>query len=65
MDKGPWSVQVWEAGRVLVLQSDDFKHDVALEISGDFEDWEKRREYATWLANLLTRACSTSSESTK
>lgn len=58
MDKGPWKAEVWTrvGGRVAVLQSDDFEHDVALEISGDFEDWEQRMKYAEWLAGVLTRA---------
>lgn len=54
-DRGPWKVTVWtrKAGRVVVLQSDDFHHDVALEISGDFGRWEDRMAYAEWLANKL------------
>lgn len=33
--------------------SDDFAHDVTLEITGDFEDIEQLREYAEWLAAKL------------
>lgn len=60
MDKGPWKAEVWKkaTGNIAVLQSDDFGHDVALEISGDFEDWGQRMKYAEWLAEALTRATS-------
>lgn len=58
MDKGPWKAEVWKraTGNIMVIQSDDFEHDVALEISGDFEDWDQRKAYAEWLADALTRA---------
>lgn len=57
-DAGPWKVETWHCttGRVIVLQSDDFHHDVALEITGDFATWEQRMGYAKWLADVLTRA---------
>lgn len=48
-DKGPWQVDEWSGGRV-VLQSDDFEHDVALEISGDFGTPERKLAYAQALA---------------
>jgi hypothetical protein len=58
MDQGPWLVNQWspkhEGGRPrVVLQSDDFTYDAALEISGDFGSLEKTLEYATWLAGML------------
>lgn len=59
MDKGPWTAQIWKnsrTGSVYVVQSEDFKYDVALEISGDFEPTD-RLKYAEWLAALLTKAC--------
>lgn len=61
-DKGPWKAETWErkTGRVYVVQSDDFTHDVALEISGDFLP-EDRMKYAEWLAQLLTAACNPAS----
>jgi hypothetical protein len=46
-DKGPWQVDLWPDGR-LVLQSDDFEHDVALVVTGDFYD--NKRDYAEKLA---------------
>jgi len=54
-DRGPWHVQVWkvEGSRKVVLQSDDFAHDVALEISGDFACFEQRLEYAHKLAKRM------------
>lgn len=48
-DKGPWLVDEWSDG-IVVLQSDDFEHDVALEISGDFGSKESKLEYARSLA---------------
>lgn len=48
-DRGPWMVNTWPDGRV-VLQSDDFKHDVALIINGDFGSREDKQTYATALA---------------
>jgi hypothetical protein len=51
-DKGPWSVQEWSHTRV-VLMSDDFTHDVALEISGDFADHNEKLWYANALATSM------------
>lgn len=51
-DKGPWSAEVWKDGKV-VLQSDDFEHDVALIVSGDFESQEQKLSYAQALAVQL------------
>ncbi|WP_157657819.1 hypothetical protein [Burkholderia ubonensis] len=42
-------VNTWPDGRV-VLQSDDFKHDVALIINGDFGSREDKQAYASALA---------------
>lgn len=58
VDRGPWVAQKWSEKRV-VLQSDDFKHDVALIVNGDFADVEQRMAYAEGLAaqiNAGTRA---------
>lgn len=51
-ESGSWKVDEWPNGK-LVLQSDDFTHDVALEISGDFESYEQKREYAEEIARRL------------
>ena len=48
-DKGPWVVN--PCGKS--LQSDDFTHDVALAISGDFADEMQRVAYAQGLAAML------------
>jgi hypothetical protein len=57
-ETGPWSVSVGksEAGTMKVcLQSDDFTHDVALYITGDFYDNAQRIEYAHRLADRMNR----------
>jgi hypothetical protein len=51
-DRGPWLVNVWP-GEKVVLQSDDFTHDVALEISGDFASHDEKRAYAKALADWM------------
>lgn len=51
-DRGPWLVNEWSNDRV-VLQSDDFEHDVALIVDGDFADYEDKLAYAKRLANWL------------
>lgn len=48
----------WEAikaGRKIAIASDDFKHDVLLYVSGDFEDEDQALEYAGMLASKLNR----------
>jgi hypothetical protein len=57
-DKGPWQIDVWpprseEGLDRLVLQSDDFNHDVAMEITGDFWDNEQKMLYACALRDQL------------
>ncbi|WP_157643998.1 hypothetical protein [Burkholderia ubonensis] len=51
-DSGPWMVNEWSGGRV-VLQSDDFKHDVALVVDGDFGSREDKLTYANALATWM------------
>lgn len=46
-DKGPWEAQARDDGSV-VLQSDDFEHDVALVVTGDFDG--DKMDYAQRLA---------------
>lgn len=67
MDKGPWKVETWTrtAGKFVIVQSDDFKHDVSLEISGDFGDKDELLAYAEWLAGVLNRASSNGIENQK
>lgn len=50
-ENGPWMVQEWPNIKLgmsnrVVLLSEDFCHDVSLEISGDFEDYYKKVQYA-------------------
>ena len=54
-ENGPWSVEEWsptsEGGpKRVVLMSDDFCHDVALIINGDFYDHGLKLQYARRLA---------------
>ena len=51
-DRGPWLVNEWSNNRV-VLQSDDFEHDVALIVDGDFADYDDKLAYAKRMANWL------------
>ena len=58
MDHGPWQVNVWKPkdgssmSRV-VVQSDDFTFDAALEISGDFISHEQMLKYAQFICDKL------------
>lgn len=58
-EKGPWVVNEWPSRdghpKKIVLQSDDFTHDVALIIDGDFGDHETKLEYAQQLASRMNR----------
>lgn len=51
-ENGPWSVDVWSNNRV-VLQSQDFYFDAALEISGDFGSQETKMAYAEEVCRRL------------
>jgi hypothetical protein len=55
VENGPWYATEWFDGRV-VIQSDDFTHDVALIVTGDFEDDEQRKAYARMIAERLSAA---------
>lgn len=52
-DKGPWEVAE-SKGRVR-LYSDDFTHDVSLEVNGDFSTIEGKIKYAQALAEVLNK----------
>ena len=58
-EKGPWAVCIWDKAdgdRVkVVLQSDDFTHDVALEINGHFRSIQQKIDYAELLAARMNR----------
>lgn len=49
-DKGPFKVVGTNIG------SDDFTHDVMLQLSGDFETYERKKSYAEWVAATLNAA---------
>lgn len=51
-ESGPWEAQVWPSGRI-VIQSEDFTHDAALEVTGDFVSKENLLEYAQEIARRL------------
>lgn len=51
-ENGPWKVDEWDGGR-LVLQSQDFHHDAALEVSGDFGSPELKKAYADEICRRL------------
>jgi hypothetical protein len=55
IDRGPWCLSDWGNGRI-AIQSDDFTHDVALEISGDFGDPALKRAHAQKIADTLNAA---------
>lgn len=57
-DRGPWTVETWkdENGNDKVgLFSDDFTHDVVLNITGDFWDNKQRMMYAQQLADRMNK----------
>jgi hypothetical protein len=61
-ETGPWNVSVHtkdivgeKTKHVVYLMSDDFTHDAALEITGDFANIEQRIEYANRLAERMNR----------
>lgn len=54
-EKGPWQVSDWGRGRI-ALQSDDFTHDAALELSGDFGTPEQKRAHADEIVRRLNAA---------
>ena len=49
IEQGPWTAR--QDGRA--VQSDDFTHDVVMEISGDFADEYQRHEYAHEISRRL------------
>lgn len=51
-ENGPWTVDEWSDGK-LALQSQDFHHDAALLISGDFGTPEIKRAYADEICRRL------------
>lgn len=58
-ERGPWSVDIWKSSNGgsprVILQSDDFTHDAALEISGDFISLDQKVKYARLLATRMNK----------
>lgn len=56
-DKGPWSVEAHSSDdkQKIIIQSDDFNHDVWLYLSGDFATIEDKIAYAQGLADILNK----------
>ncbi len=64
-DRGPWHAVKWDGGRRVDLSSDDFEHDVALTVSGDFVEGDKFRyaqELAAWMNAHLAQPSPARSE---
>lgn len=56
MDKGNWSIFYDNDTRQAIgVCSGDFKHDVLLRVSGDFESDEQRKDYCSWLVYKLNK----------
>lgn len=57
VDKGPWVL--FNSGppemKLVGVISEDFEHDVVLQVNGDFESLEQRRKYCVWLLSILNR----------
>lgn len=53
VERGPWSVVHY--GDRVDIQSDDFTHDAALTVSGDFVDQAQKIAYAQEIAKKLNR----------
>lgn len=56
MDKGPWHIYTGSGGKLLGVISDDFDHDVSLEVKGDFRDNLQKLAYCEWLRNKLNES---------
>lgn len=51
MDKGPWFT--FEYDGKFGVESEDFRHDVQLHVTGDFTE-EDKELYCKWLVDKLT-----------
>lgn len=60
IDEGHWTVSKWPPRKdskapVIVIESDDFHYDAALEVSGDFGTLERKIEYAQYICDILNK----------
>lgn len=53
MDRGPWQLMYRSDGELSGVESNDFKHDVGLKVTGDFDGPEQFKAYCEWLAAKL------------
>lgn len=73
MDKGSWKVN--EISRLVVidgterygiaeyqLYSEDSRHDVIMDINGDFESLAQAKAYVEWLCETLNRSASSAEQ---
>lgn len=51
LDRGPWAARKSQWG--VLIESDDFEHDVLLHLSGDFASDEDWNEYAQAIVDRL------------
>lgn len=57
-DEGPWVVDVWtnpDKTTAVVVATEDFRHDAALIVTGDFWDLDQKKAYAQLIADKLNR----------
>ncbi len=52
VDQGPWNVQIDRNGNIFVI-SDDFTHDVTIDIRGDFDSHLTKLRYAHFICDTL------------
>ena len=57
-DRGPWTVEVWDKDGEpdcdgVFLASDDFTHDVCMQVGGDFATIDDKKAYAQEIADVL------------
>lgn len=55
MDKGPWKIFLNQDD--IIIESDDFTHDVQMKITGDFATPTQHLKYAEWIADILNNHC--------
>lgn len=58
MDKGPWKLLYRSRDELAGVTSDDFRHDVTLTVSGDFNGPAEFKAYCEWLASRLNSVAS-------
>lgn len=54
VDQGPWSVHIDRDNHILVI-SDDFTHDVTIDIRGDFRNSATKLRYAHFICSALNQ----------